>query len=122
MALEDLSADGLEKAHDEKRLGPSFHGRLLIRSSASRADHRNRRMFATFADRWGWLGQLIGQGAIFAGGLAIGGGVMLLRRGEEGRVRPEIMIGFGIGCILFAIVAQLLVKEATRRVTSPSRS
>jgi hypothetical protein len=122
MALEDLSSDGLEKAYDNKRLRPSFHGRLLIRSSASRMENRNWRMLASLADRWGWLGQLIGQGIIFAGGVAIGGGYVLLKRGEEGRVRPEIMIGFGVGCLLCAIVAQLLVREATNRATSPSRS
>ena len=86
----------------------SFHGLLLVRSKMSLTEYRRRKRLLRIADRWGSLAKLIGQGAIFAGGLAVGGGIMLLRRGEALRGRPGIVILVGGACMAIDLGPLLL--------------
>jgi hypothetical protein len=112
------TGDGRVEAADIDASRRSFHSRLLIRSKESLVDERRRGLFSGLAAQWGWVGPLIGQGSIFAGGLAIGGGLVLLRRGEGARARPELLITFGIGCVLFAILTRLF---AIKRAAASAR-
>ncbi len=94
--------------------GSSFHDRLLRRSATSLPDYRKARPLFRLAPRTAWLtafGQIVGHGGIFAGGLAIGGGAMLLRQGELLKERPGMMIAAGLVFVALAILSKLLARE-----------
>lgn len=55
---------------------------------------------------------------IFAGGLTVGAGIMLLRGGEALRGRPGIVMGAGVACMVIASVAPVVLKEIIRRTTA----
>ncbi len=122
MAPEDRAGDGRVESAGLETSRRSFHSRLLLRSGERLVENRRRWILLRLADRWGWLGQLIGQGTIFAGGLAIGGGAMLISRGEEARALPGLLIAVGIGCVLFVIVARIAAMEMMKRGTTSARS
>jgi hypothetical protein len=121
MVPEGRPGDSRVEADDIDGARRSFHSRLLIRSKDSLPDVRRNGVFSRVAIRWSWVGQLVGQGAIFAGGLAIGGGAVLLKRGEEARARPGLLIALGIGCVLFALLTRVLAVEAIKRAAPPAR-
>lgn len=117
-----------ERGSDRSDVGPaddvshhSFHGHLLISSKTNLPARHKVGRFSRLVDRWGWLGQLVGQGAIFVAGLAIGGGVMISRRGGPSRFSPELIIGLGVGCMLFAIVTQIVARDASRKWNASAR-
>jgi hypothetical protein len=123
MNPEKLDCDGREKKVVEVS-DPSFHGRLLKSAIKSLPDHRKRRLPFKRPAWTGWpvvLGRLVGQGAIFAGGLLIGGGVMMLRRGEPLADRPGMMIVAGVAFVLLSILSNLLAKESPKPETSAAR-
>ena len=111
----EVGQDRGQVAKPEGR-GSSFHNRLLSRSATSLPDYRKARPFFLFrlAPRMAWLsaiGQIVGHGGIFAGGLAIGGGVMLLRRGELLKETPGMMIVAGLVFVALAILSKLIARE-----------
>jgi hypothetical protein len=114
--------DGTGKPAVRKSEWRAFHGGLATRSNSGQSANRRRRNLLRLADRWGWLGPFLVQGATFAGGLALGGGLVLIGRGEEWRSRSGVMIGVGVACVLFGLLSQLIVKGITRRGTSVVRS
>jgi hypothetical protein len=121
MTPDDRPGDGREQTGGLDDKPSSFHSRLLIRSRTGLPDYRQRHKMMKLAEEWGWLGQIAGQAAIFAAGLAIGGGIVLLRRGEPSIYRAAIIIGLGVGCMVFAIVGQLVARGANRRSASHAR-
>ena len=101
----------------------SFHDRLLSRSRTCLAGRKRGRP-GRIANRSTWLpatARLIGEGAIFAGGLAIGNGIVNLRLGRPWTGRPGMVIAIGLGCILFAILARLAPKFGASRWTQAVR-
>jgi hypothetical protein len=121
MTPENRAGDSWEQADQLEGSKRSFHGQLLIRSKTNLPDAHRLNKLVMLTARWGWITQVLGQGAIFVGGLAIGGGFVLIRRGDPFPGRPGIIIGVGVGCMLFAILAQLLARGASRRWASTAR-
>ena len=102
-----------ENEADRAGTRDGFHGQLTDRAKIVLPPSRRRGLLAKYSIRGGWLAVLgvIGQGALFAGGLAIGAGIMLLRRGEPLKAGPGIMIVIGLGCLVAALAAQILSRE-----------
>jgi hypothetical protein len=122
MTPENRAGDGWEQAVEFDGSKRSFHGQLVIRSKSNLPDAHRVNKLVMLTARWGWITQVIGQVGIFVGGLAIGGGFVLFKSGERFPVRSRIIIGVGVGCMLFAILAQLLAREASRRWAPTARS
>jgi hypothetical protein len=102
----------------------SFHGRLLSRSIKSLPDPRKRRPPFKRPARTGRLVVLVvlvRQVVIFAGGMGIGGGMMLLEKGEPLKGRPALMIGGGIALVVASILLSLAARELTNSETSAAR-
>lgn len=120
MIFDDHPGHVRQQASEIDMARASFHGLLLARSKASLTDYRRRKRFLRFADQWGWLARLTGQGVIFSGGLMVGGGLLLLRRGDVLRGRSGIVIGLGVACMVLATLAHFLSKKAIRKaMTEP---
>ena len=73
------------------------------------------------ADWRGAVGRLAGQGAIFIGGLMIGGGLVLLKKGEALAPRPGLMLAAGVGLLVIGLVANLLTRESSGLGPSTAR-
>jgi hypothetical protein len=121
MTAEGHPGDGRVEAAGLDGSRRSFHSNLLLRSGESVSNHRKRGILSKLADQWDWVSQLIGQGVIFAGGVAIGVGSMMHRPGEEVSLVSRLLISAGIGCVLFAIVARFLAVEAMKRRATSAR-
>jgi hypothetical protein len=106
----------------------SFHGLLLTRSRECLASRR-RGPLARFKGRKPSNGlgtrlhRKIGEAAIFAGGAAIGAGVMLLSKGEPvlGLGRPATVIAVGLGLIPLVILARLMTNSRMGAMTHAGR-
>ena len=97
-----------------------FHDHLLNRSKEA-LPSRKRAALAKLAkakltNQRAWVDRAIGpirlagDGAIFLGGIAIGAGVVICRRGEPLQGRPGAIIAAGLGLVLLTILVRLLVK------------
>jgi hypothetical protein len=116
------SGQGRDDSGEFKASTRAFHDLLLNRSKDALPPRRRNRL-TKWLDRHPRLKRgisllfLMGCGAIFAGGVALGAGIVLLRRGEELRGRPGMIIAAGLGCMLLTILAGLVVKFRSSLVT-----
>jgi hypothetical protein len=93
----------------------SYHGRLLDRGQTC-LPVRKRDRLATLAKRVPWiglatfLGRIVGEVAIFGGGLAIGAWIVLrfrLHEGGDGEWAKKLIVA-GLACIVLSTVTRLL--------------
>ena len=123
---------GGDKAIDLEGESRSFHGRLLDRGQTCLPARKRDRLAkiarrATWIGMATWLARFVGEGAILAGGLALGAGISRLRRfefpnvDESWKLRTTVFIAVGVGCILLSIMARLLARSGSRQSTQPAR-